>query len=139
MSITKKNYFSEILPTKSSRKRRKRLDTKRLLKKKAVESGAERITKSGRQIKQKKFSLQTICRCDKGCAQKIDALRQKQIFDSYYGCSWANKTALIRSSVKRKPIKKEKINSKPCTTAKKQTVFSNFFSDWHKRRWTRSM
>lgn len=102
----------------SSRKKKKRNDTKRILKKAAVERGLQHTTKSGKIIEAKQFSAQTLCRCDKGCGLKIDVLRQKEIYDAYYNCNWSGKTSFIRSSIKRKPIQYRKSDLNPVTPEK---------------------
>lgn len=78
---------------------------KRTIAKKNVESGNEHKTTSGRLIAAKKFEGQIICKCGAGCCQKIDVLRQKEIFDNFYKTSnWTQKTLLIRGTVKKIPV-----------------------------------
>lgn len=74
--------------------------------KEKVERGQERITASGKLIPAIKFNSQTLCGCKLDCGTKIDLIRQKEIFDSYYQDSnKAQKTLLIRSLVDKVPIK----------------------------------
>lgn len=103
---------------KLSRKKKKRNDTKRILRKIAVERGLRHTTESGKIVEAKPFSAQTLCRCDKGCGLKIDVLRQKEIYDEYYSFNWSGKTSFLRSSIRRKPIQNKKSELNPITPEK---------------------
>jgi hypothetical protein len=84
---------------------------KSFIAKQRVERGLEHITKKSKKLIEKKvFKVQTHCKSEKcGCAQIIDADRQKQIFDAFYQeMGWTQKTLYIRSCVKRKPVESKK-------------------------------
>lgn len=85
-----------------------------------VERGIEHVTKTGRLIQGKTFSAQIICKCQDvkkqrpSCSSKIDVMRQKEIFDSYYqNMKWSQKTLFIRASIKRSAVKTKKVQQFP--------------------------
>lgn len=93
---------------------------KSFIAKESVERGHEHITKKGRVVQAKTFDPQVICKCldDKtqklSCSSKIDVVRQKEIFDSYYQhMNWSQKTLFLRACVKREPVKTKKVQMFP--------------------------
>lgn len=113
--------YKWILFVVRPRKRiRKYYQHKLYLAKDRVERGLERVTNSGRTIRAKTFNVQIICKCQDvtkqrpSCSSKIDVMRQKEIFDSYYqNMKWSQKTLFIRASVKRSPVKMRKVQQFP--------------------------
>lgn len=93
-----------------------------------VERGLERKTKNGEKtISAKIFNAQIICKCldhkkqKLSCSHKIEVVRQKQIFDSYYQqMSWTQKTLFIRGHVKRQPVKTKRSRNFPLINLKNQ-------------------
>lgn len=52
------------------------------------------------------FRAQINCQCNRNCAELIDVVNQKEIFDQFYGCkSWSEKTMYLRSIAKQEPVK----------------------------------
>lgn len=106
------------------RKRIMRLNLhKKVIAKEKVERGLEHKTSKGVQ-KAKVFVIQTICKCTKGiCPSKIDAVRQKEIFDAFYLKSdWSQKTQFIRQSVKTSEVLKKKNKMFPIMPLKNRTM-----------------
>lgn len=82
-----------------------------------VEGGMRHDTKKSMQAAAV-FERQTICKCKKLCPTNIDAVRQREIFDTYYDeLDWSQKTLFIRSCVKTSPIA-EKRSMYPILTNK---------------------
>lgn len=81
--------------------------------------------KSTKQNKTKSFSAQINCTCKKNCAQLIDVVVQKEIFDQFHGYStWSEKTEFLRSIVTRESVKE---NLNPCINLKSRDYFSSYF------------
>lgn len=118
--------FLDTSQPQSSRKRQKNTNTKRLLKKNAVERGKERVTKSGRIVPAIQFETQLVCFCGKNCPDKIDILRQKQLFDYYYGGNWSSKISMLRSSLRRKPITKSMSALNPIDSQTSRQFYQTF-------------
>lgn len=72
----------------------------------------------------KPFKGQINCPCRLRCAQNIDILTQKSIFDEYNGLNWSYKTRFLRSLTERKPTKK---NLNPTKNVKKRNFVSKYF------------
>lgn len=54
----------------------------------------------------KTFYVQVSCTCKRNCAQQIDVLRQKEIFDEYTKSNdWPSQTKFLRSLVSIQPVK----------------------------------
>lgn len=89
---------------------------KRAIRKENVERGKGKV-----------FQIQAICKCSKNCPTKIDANRQKEIFDTFYQKSnWTQKTLLIRSSIKTSPVLKKKSELFPILSLKKRELNYNY-------------
>lgn len=112
-----------------SRKRIRRIHShKRNLDKENVEHGRFHITKSGKNIPEKTFKPQNICKCSKLCATKIDETQQRHIFDTYYKqCNWTQKTLFIRSCVKTKNVQTKKSQLYPIIAAKNREKTCVYF------------
>lgn len=97
--------------TKKSRKRtRNPTKHKAYEKKRKVQTGGEHETKSQKIIEKKEFHVQITCRCKKMCAERINALRQGQIFKCFYELkNWTQKTLYLQKCVK-KVAAKENLN-----------------------------
>lgn len=70
----------------------------------------------------KSFRAQVNCTCNRNCADLIDVVKQKDIFDQFNGyASWSEKTKFLRSIAKREPVKE---NLNPRVNLKKRDFFS---------------
>lgn len=70
----------------------------------------QRRRRRSKQHKQVSFSGQVNCLCKRKCAQNIDIVRQKEIFDKFYALkTWSERVKFIRSVVDRKKCDSEKI------------------------------
>lgn len=92
------------------------------------------VSNTGRTIQAKTFDSQIICKCQNNkkqkpsCSSKIDVVRQKEIFDSYYqDMKWSQKTLFIRASVKRGPVKTKKVQRFPLRPLKERE-FTNVYT-----------
>lgn len=74
------------------------------------------------------FSAQINCTCNKNCSERIDVIKQKEIFDQYHGYSkWSEQTAFLRAITKRESVKE---NFNPQINLKDRNYFCTyFFSD----------
>lgn len=103
--------------------------------KQKVQSGEEHFSRSGKLIPGKKFVAQLKCPCQKKCADKIDVIRQKEIFDDYYALpNWTQKTSFLFSLAERHSLKKR---YNPILSVKKRNHSSKFFlvdNDGNKRQ-----
>lgn len=73
----------------------------------------------------KTFRAQINCTCKRKCADLIDVVTQKEIFDKYYNLpNWSKKTKFLRTIVNRKPVNE---NVDPVANAKKR----DFFCEYH--------
>lgn len=71
------------------------------------------------------FSGRVNCVCKNDCANKIDVLRQKELFDEFYALpNWSEKTIFLRSLATRIPVRK---NLSPIMNIKKRDFHSEFF------------
>lgn len=83
-----------------------------------VQKGLEHKSKSGKIIKAKIFREQTQCTggCKKQCTHKINIVRQKEVFETFYNLeNFSKKTLYLRSFVKTQPYK-EDLKSVKCTS-----------------------
>lgn len=87
----------------------------------------EHISKSGRVIPPKTFSQQLVCPCKKKCAEKIDIVCQKEIFDTFYNSyNWTNKTLFLRSCITRHAPSVRKHAMCPIIPLKKRDYTFNY-------------
>lgn len=99
------NDDENVCPSRK-RKRNPKLH-KEFLRKRKVQRGEEHYSASGKIIKRKQFCGQIKCVCKKNCADKIDILRQKELFDAFYAMkNWTEKTLFLRSFATRSPTRK---------------------------------
>lgn len=78
-----------------------------------------------KQKKAKRFSAQVNCKCRKKCADSIDVIAQKDIFDQFHDLpNWSEKTTFLRSIVNRECVKK---NLNPRIGMKKRNNFSHYY------------
>lgn len=101
-----------------------------LIQKQLVQSGKAHFTASNRLIEEKVFNAQITCPCKFKCHEKIDVVKQKEIFNHYYNdlSNWSAKTKYLRSLVERKPTKENllpRINVK-----KKRFLVRILFNRW---------
>lgn len=83
-----------------------------------VQKGIEHMTKT-KVVQGKIFHGQNECGCRKECANKINVMRQKEIFETFYDFkNWSQKTMYLRSLIKSVP-KEEDLN--PVTRVEKRT------------------
>lgn len=83
------------------------------------------LDKPAKQKKIKKFKAQVNCSCNRKCADLIDVVRQKAIYDYYYSLKkWSQKIVFLRSIVKRVSVKE---NLNPRVNLKKRENFSSYF------------
>lgn len=94
---------------RTSRKRTRNPEKhKRFISKNKVEKGTEHVSRHGKKINAKVFKSQVVCKCKRMCSNKIDVLRQKEIFEHYYQqCNWTTKTLYIQGCVTKKPVNKK--------------------------------
>lgn len=86
----------------------------------------KKLNKSTKQKAEKTFEAQVNCRCNRRCADRVDVLAQKDIFENYHGLkSWSEKTKFLRSIVKRDPVKDNESNVR--VNLKKRDYFSSYF------------
>lgn len=114
---------------KKSRKRKRNHENHKAHQQKLrVQKGLQYTTKSGHVISAKIFQEQTECgTCKKQCWKKIEPIRQKEIFATYYGLdNWSKKTLYLRSYVKRIPSE-DNIKSVKCTA--KRTNYKYYLTD----------
>lgn len=109
MHIYRHEINKRYLFTARPRKRKRKIEShKSYIAKQRVERGEEHQSKK-KKIAAKTFVAQNSCKCkdpNSNCATVIHAIRQKEIFDSYYKkMQWSQKTLFIRASVKRTPVK----------------------------------
>lgn len=72
----------------------------------------KKAKKPRKENKENTFKAQVICKCNRNCANAIDVLTQKEIFDKYHGMTeWSEKTKFLRSIAKREPVK-ENMNAR---------------------------
>lgn len=94
-------------PPVRKRQRRVHLWKKNAAKEK-VERGEMRKTKT-KVIPAKKFKAQTLCACKTPCSEKIDLVRQEELYNAYYGrANHAQKVLIIRSCATIQPTKPKK-------------------------------
>lgn len=92
--------------------------------KKRSKKNAKQLAKKAPEEK-KRFSAQVNCTCKKKCAERIDVIAQKDIFDIYHSLSkWSKKTQFLRSITKREVVK-ESFN--PRINLKSRDHFSSFY------------
>lgn len=84
--------------------------------------------KTRKSLKQKKeihFVAQVNCKCRKNCAESIDFIAQKDIFDQFYSLpNWSGKTKFLRSIAKHEYVKE---NLNPRVGAKKRDNFLRYY------------
>lgn len=78
--------------------------------------------------KKKSFQLQINCQCKRKCADKIDVLKQQEIFEEFNkNNDWPNQTRFLRSLISHSP-QKEKLD--PIIGAKqKENSYAYHFID----------
>lgn len=82
------------------------------------------LNKPVKQKKKKKFNAQVNCAFNRKCAEVIDVVAQKDIFDNYCGLkTWTKKIQFLRSIVNREPVKE---NLNPRVSLKKREFFSSY-------------
>lgn len=87
----------------------------------------QKSTKKNQKSTKKCFSAQVNCICNKNCAQRIDVVIQREIFDQYYGSTWSEQTEFLRSITKRDSVKE---NLNPRVNLKNREFFSCYhFTD----------
>lgn len=114
---------------KKSRKRTRNIENHKAYQQKlCVQKGLQHTTKSGHVINAKIFQEQTECgNCKKQCWEKIETIRQKEIFETFYGLeNWSKKTLFLRSNVKSLPSK-ENVKSVKCSA--KRTKYKYYLTD----------
>lgn len=97
-------------------------------KKLEVQSGEEYITHSGKIMQKKIFSPQSTCQCRRNCSERVNILRQREIFENFYKFeNWTQKTLFLRTLVRKSDVKK---NSSPIIKLKnKHFVHSYYLHD----------
>lgn len=116
--------LSEFKPRK---KIRDELNHKRSIRTNEVERGLEHKSKTGRIIPCKHFEIQSSCGCKSNCAIKIDELRQKELFLTYYNSwTWTNKTLFLRNNINRRPIA-ENLKYRPLNRLKERNFTNEYY------------
>lgn len=73
----------------------------------------------------KTFSAQVNCTCKRKCANRIDVIKQREIFDLFHSLEkWSEKTKFLRTIVKRNETKE---NLNPRVGLMTKNYFSSFF------------
>lgn len=91
----------------------------------AMEKTPQKRKSKSRDDKRKTFNAQIHCVCKRKCAERIDVVRQKDIFDAFICMKWSNKTIFIRNIVTRKRVEKENLD--PIIKLKKRNFNSECF------------
>lgn len=79
-------------------------------------------------VPSKVFEAQVICSCNKQCCQKIDVLRQQEIFKTFYNLkNWTSKTLFIRGCVIRQPIKNDHTLFNLVTSLQQKTCLLKYY------------
>lgn len=85
----------------------------------------KKVKKPRKENKEITFRAQVICKCNRNCANVIDVLTQKDIFEKYHGTAkWSEKTKFLRSISKREPVK-ENINAR--VSLKKKNHYTSYY------------
>lgn len=118
-TISEVNEICEITRNVKTRKRTRNTEKHKSFQQKArFQMGLEYKTKSGKIVTKKTFHEQTKCDCKRKCADRIDVIRQKQIFDAFYSLKdWTQKTLYLRSVTKGLPNKND-LRSVKCVPKK---------------------
>lgn len=91
---------------RTRKKPRKLALRKAYVQKQKVQRGEQHISRSGKIIAGKTFAAQLNCGCMRKCANEIDVVRQKEIFDDFYAIpNWTQKTLFLRSLATKKAVK----------------------------------
>lgn len=80
--------------------------------KSAMEKTPKKGKSKSRDDKRKAFNAQVHCVCKRKCAERIDVVTQKDIFDEFICMKWSKKTIFIRNIVTRKRVEKENLDPK---------------------------
>lgn len=87
----------------------------------------KKLKKPRKKNKENTFKAQVICKCNRKCADVVDVLTQKDIFEKYHGMTkWSEKTKFLRSVAKREPAK-ENISAR--VNLKKKNYFTSYYLD----------
>lgn len=87
----------------------------------------KKLKKPRKKNKENTFKAQVICKCNRKCADVVDVLTQKDIFEKYHGMTkWSEKTEFLRSVAKREPAK-ENISAR--VNLKKKNYFTSYYLD----------
>lgn len=86
---------------------------------------APKREKSERTIEKNEFSAQVMCVCKLNCAEKIDLLRQQQIFHDYVAKRWIDQLRFLRKIIVANQYHKENIN--PIIPVKEKKFSYNYF------------
>lgn len=91
-----------------------------------IENPKSKATKSKKKVKiAVTFNPQISCPCKKRCAERIDVVSQRDVFNIYHGYSkWTRKVLYLRSIVERKAAKE---NLNPRQNIKKKDYYSSYF------------
>lgn len=74
--------------------------------------------KKNKKKQKKSFNLQVNCICKKKCAERIDILKQQEIFENYCKLNdWPNQTRFLRALISSRPMKE---NLDPINSSKKK-------------------
>lgn len=114
-----------LVPLRTRKRIRNPSEHKANVKKRKVQTGQEYVSRSGKIKKQKNFAAQNNCRCKRNCAEHIDALRQHEIFNSFYNLpNWTQKTLFLRSLVKICSVKE---NLNPVINLKSKNFHNKYY------------
>lgn len=81
--------------------------------------------KEKKKNKENIFKAQVVCKCNKNCANAVDVLTQKDIYEKYYGMEkWSEKTTFLRSISIREPVK-ENINAR--VSLKNKNYYTSYY------------
>lgn len=105
--IRTENDDKNVSPAKSRKRTRNPTMHKSFIRKQKVQKGEPHYSASGKLIEGKSFTGQIDCGCKKHCADKIDILRQKELFDAFYAMeNWTEETLFLRTLATRNPVRK---------------------------------
>lgn len=124
MSISIQLYQIYNFSVQSRKRSRHAESHKKYLQKQLVERGKEHITKTGNSIPEKIFNAQIKCKCSRECAKRINIIRQRNIFDTYFNRlnTWSAKTQFIRANVRQFMQTEKMTATSPIVTSTKRTL-----------------
>lgn len=96
------------MPPKARKRTRQPALTAKGIRKQKVLSGEEHRSSQGNLVRKKECKPGICCKsCKLGCQNKINEIRQKQIFHYYYALDWTSKDAFLSGQISVQPVKRK--------------------------------